>query len=207
MQLPELQGEIERRLLVNYRVDPEAIGRVLPHPFRPQLVEDAAVAGICLIRLGRMRPRRTPAWLGLRSENAAHRIAVEWDTPNGPKTGVYIPRRDSDSWVNTLVGGRAYPGEHHRAEFDVTETHDAVRVAYTSRDGSAHVDVAVQVTEQLDHSHLFADVHEASAFFETGAIGYMRRVPVTWGALDSLRSGVSPDAPLSRRTGGGRPAG
>ena len=60
MRLPEMQGEIERRLLVNYRVDPEVMARVLPQPFRPQLVGDAAVAGICLIRLGHLRPSRVP---------------------------------------------------------------------------------------------------------------------------------------------------
>jgi len=58
--LPGIHGQIERRLLVNYRVDPEVIARVLPQPFRPQLVGGAAVAGICLIRLGQMRPRHTP---------------------------------------------------------------------------------------------------------------------------------------------------
>ena len=106
--LPVIDGEIERRLLVNYRVDPQVIARVLPDPFRPQLVGGAAVAGICLIRLGQMRPRHTPRWVGLRSENAAHRVAVEWDTADGPQAGVYIPRRDSDSWANVLLGGRIF---------------------------------------------------------------------------------------------------
>ena len=172
MRVPELHGEIERRLLVNYRVDPEAMARVLPQPFRPQLVGDAAVAGICLIRLGHLRPSPLPRALGLRSENAAHRVAVEWDTPDGPRTGVSIPRRDSDSWVNIVLGGRVYPGEHHRARFAVTETDDQVAVAFSSVDGSAEVDVSVQVTEQLAGSRLFADTREASAFFEAGSTGY-----------------------------------
>jgi uncharacterized protein DUF2071 len=170
--LPGIQGQIERRLLLNYRVDPEAIARVLPHPFRPQLVGGAAVAGICLIRLGQMRPRHTPRWVGLRSENAAHRVAVEWDTANGPEAGVYIPRRDSDSWANVLLGGRIYPGEHHRARFSVDETDEDVRVAYTSLDGSARVDVSVHITDQLGDSRLFAGLEQASAFFETGSVGY-----------------------------------
>ncbi|MEA2492488.1 MAG: hypothetical protein QOJ29_399 [Thermoleophilaceae bacterium] len=38
--------------------------------------------------------------LGLRSENASHRIAVEWDTAVGIRTGVYIPRRDTGSGLN-----------------------------------------------------------------------------------------------------------
>jgi hypothetical protein len=172
MRLPEIQGEIERRLLVNYRVDPEAAARALPAPFRPQLVGDAAVAGICLIRLGHMRPLRLPARFGLRSENAAHRVAVEWDTPLGPRTGVYIPRRDSDSWANIALGGRIYPGEHHRARFTVTEDDDHVAVAFASVDGSSLVDVSVHVAERLSGSRLFADTQDASGFFEAGSTGY-----------------------------------
>jgi hypothetical protein len=89
-----MTGEIERRLLVNYRVDPAALRHVLPDRFRPQLVGGAGVAGICLIRLGGLRPRWTPAplsRLGLTTENAAHRIAVEWDGPAGVESDVYIP--------------------------------------------------------------------------------------------------------------------
>lgn len=172
MRLPEVQGEIERRLLVNYRVDPDAIARVLPPHFRPQLVDDAAVAGICMIRLGQIRPRHVPRWLGLRSENAAHRVAVEWDTPDGPQSGVYIPRRDTNSRANVMLGGRLYPGVHHRARFLVDETDADVRVAYESLDDAVSVDVSVHVTDELDDSRLFANVAEASAFFEAGSVGY-----------------------------------
>lgn len=172
MRLPEIQGQIERRLLVNYRVDPDAIAQVLPGHFRPQLIGDAAVAGICLIRLGQIRPRRTPRWLGLRSENAAHRIAVEWDTPDGPQSGVYIPRRDTASWPNVVLGGRIYPGEHHRARFQVEETETDVRVAYDSLDHTTSVDVSVHLADELNDSRLFDNLDEASAFFETGSVGY-----------------------------------
>ena len=79
MKMPAVEGIIERRLLVNYRVAPGALAGILPAPFRPKLVGGYAIAGICLIRLASVRPRGLPAGLGLRSENAAHRIAVEWD--------------------------------------------------------------------------------------------------------------------------------
>ena len=55
-----MRGVIERRLLVNYRVDPEVVADQLPAPFEPELVNGYAVAGICLIRLGRLRPRSFP---------------------------------------------------------------------------------------------------------------------------------------------------
>jgi hypothetical protein len=172
MKPPLIQGEIERRLLINYRVDPEVMARHLPAPFEPHLVDGAAVAGICLIRLGGMRIKGLPRQLGLRSENAAHRVAVEWESPQGRGTGVYIPRRDSDSMVNRAAGGRLYPGLHFPATFRVQETPSEVHVAYTARDGSAEVDVAIRVVDELEGSAIFRNVAEASAFFERGAVGF-----------------------------------
>lgn len=172
MKLPELVGAVERRLLINYRVDPDVIASVVPKPFRPQLVNGYAVAGICMIRLGSMRPAGLPARVGFTSENAAHRVAVEWDTADGPRTGVYIPRRDSDSLINVAVGGRLYPGILHRARFDVTESARQLRVAFAARDGSAAVRVEVRVTDELTGSRLFADTAAASAFFEQGSVGF-----------------------------------
>ena len=59
------------------------------------------MAGICLIRLEQMRPAGLPSFCGLSSENAAHRIAVEWQEPAGAwREGVYIPRRDTGSRLN-----------------------------------------------------------------------------------------------------------
>ena len=175
MKVPHLAGVVERRLLVNYRVDPDVLAAVLPPPFRPQVVGEWGVAGICLIRMGSLRPRRLPARLGVRSENAAHRIAVEWDTDEGVACGVYIPRRDTDAALNALVGGRLFPGEQHRARFDVHETADDVRVAFASVDSTVSVSVHVRPVEELHDSALFADVAEASAFFRRGSVGYSAR--------------------------------
>src|SRR5436853_2815889 len=135
MYFPVIQGIIARRLLVNYRVDPDLIARLLPAPFRPKLVQGAAIAGICLIRLQGIRPRGTPARLGITSENAAHRIAVVWHDHGQLREGVYIPRRDTNSRLNTLVGGRLFPGRHHHALFTTTETDTTMSVALTSDDG------------------------------------------------------------------------
>lgn len=170
--MPRLSSVIERRLLVNYRVTPEAAARLLPGPLRPQLVHGHAVAGICLLRLGSVRPSWVPGAFGLRSENAAHRIAVEWDGPDGVETGVYIPRRDTASWVNAWAGGRLFPGEHGRADFEVQEGPDRTRVALATRDGDTRVDVTVELSDELRGSELFADLAEASRFFQAGAKGF-----------------------------------
>lgn len=57
------------------RVDAAVLARLLPPPFRPQLVDGMGVAGSCLIRLAQLRPRFAPSFVGLTSENAAHRVA------------------------------------------------------------------------------------------------------------------------------------
>ncbi|WP_329134910.1 DUF2071 domain-containing protein [Streptomyces sp. NBC_01476] len=172
MRQPHLSSVVERRLLVNYRVAPEAAARLLPEPLRPQLVRGYAVAGICLLRLGRVRPAWAPGALGLRSENAAHRIAVAWDGPDGVETGVYIPRRDTASRINAWAGGRVFPGEHGRADFEVRETPGRMRVALATRDGHTHVDVTVEPADELRGSALFTGLAEASRFFQRGTKGF-----------------------------------
>src|SRR5262245_9518459 len=100
MRLPVICGVIERRMLVNYRVDADVLARFLPRPFRPQLVDGFGLAGICLIRLAEVRPRGLPKWVGVGSENAAHRAAVEWDEGGEVRRGVYVMRRDTNSRLN-----------------------------------------------------------------------------------------------------------
>jgi hypothetical protein len=172
MRAPVMAGVVERRLLVNYRTDPDVTARLLPTPLRPQLVNGHAVTGICLIRLGRLRPQPLPARLGIRTENAAHRIAVEWDTPAGLATGVYIPRRDTSSRASALAGGRIFPGEHHRARYTVAEDERELRVAFRSVDQTGAVRVHARVSPTWPGSTLFADLAEASEFFRQGCAGY-----------------------------------
>ncbi len=184
MRPPDISSVIERRLLVNYRVDPEVAAGLLPPPLRPQLVNGWAVAGICLIRLGQLRPSWVPSRAGMRTENAAHRVAVEWDGSGGRQAGVYIPRRDTDSVVTVLAGGRLFPGEHHRASFEVRETAREFHVAYASTDRTTHVSVDVGVAQRLPGSALFAGLREASDFFRGGSAGYSASRDV--GRLDGL---------------------
>jgi hypothetical protein len=172
MRLPTIQGVIDRRILVNYRVDAQVAARLLPPPFRPKLFKQHAMAGICLIRLKHIRPAFVPLPLGIESENAAHRFAVEWDHHGQLREGVFIPRRDTSSRLNTLVGGRVFPGEHHHARFDVAETGDRLRVAFESDDRQTRVSVTGRLSDVLPAGSVFRSVDEASRFFERGALGY-----------------------------------
>ena len=172
MRAPTIKATIQRRILVNYRVDPDALAVLLPKPFRPALVGDYGVAGICLIRLGGIRPAGLPAAVGVTSENAAHRVAVEWDTAEGPVTGVFIPRRDTSSRLGALLGGRVFPGWQHRARFRVEEADGAYRIQVSSRDGRVRIAVGAHRTAAVMAGSVFGSVAQASEFFRCAPVGY-----------------------------------
>ena len=101
IRIPKIKGIIDRRVLINYQVDKKVLETYLPKPFSPTLVKGKGIAGICLIRLKEIRPKGLPKYLGISSENGAHRIAVEWIENGEKKEGVYIPRRDTSSKLNS----------------------------------------------------------------------------------------------------------
>lgn len=173
MKIPVIQGLSRRRLLVNYRADPDIVGGLLPRRLRPQLHGGQALVGICLIRLEQIRPRRFPALFGLRSENAAHRFAVEWEDDQGnTRQGVFVTRRDTNLWLNHAAGGRIFPGEHHLARFQVKDSNDEISLSMRSRDGETAIDVCGQVSEAWPCDSVFKSLAEASAFYERGSLGY-----------------------------------
>lgn len=184
MRIPVIQGLIERRILINFRVEPTTLERTLPLPFRPKLVNGMGMAGICLIRLRHIRPRLLPKMLGISSENAAHRIAVVWEEAGQLREGVFIPRRDTSCRLNTFVGGHLFPGEHHRAQFDVIEAGDRYSVQLDSDDGQSHVSIAGHVDTEFSPNSLFRSIEEASDFFEAGSLGYS--ATSTAGVFDGL---------------------
>ena len=172
MNAPTLRAVMQRRILVNYRVDPDVLASALPPPFRPAVVGGYGVAGLCLIRLGELRPAGVPSSLGLTSENAAHRIAVEWDSADGRGCGVYIPRRDTSSRLAAVAGGRLFPGRQHPARFRVQEGADRYRVEVVSQDRRTRVVVDAHLAPTVMSGSLFADTDAASGFFRCAPVAY-----------------------------------
>ncbi|GAB2814781.1 DUF2071 domain-containing protein [Ferruginibacter profundus] len=171
MKLPTIHGFIDRRILINFTATPGDVEKIIPFPFRPKIYKNKAIAGICLIRLNKIRPKGCPDFMGISSENGAHRIAVEWDEEGQVKEGVFIPRRDTSLRFNTIVGGRIFPGKHHFAKFNVIEKNKNYHVAFNSSDATQ---ISIDATEvnTFDPNSIFETLENASAFFEKGAVGY-----------------------------------
>jgi Uncharacterized conserved protein (COG2071) len=171
MKIPTIQGIIDRRVLVNFTADPDVIKKIVPQPFRPRIYENKSIVGICLIRLKQIRPKGLPNFIGISSENGAHRIAVEWIENGETKEGVFIPRRDTSSYLNSLAGGRIFPGRHFHSKFDVKEDNGYYHIAFKSSDGTT-ISVDGNKTDTLNTNSIFQDLDAASKFFEGGAVGY-----------------------------------
>jgi hypothetical protein len=171
MKLPTIHGYIDRRILVNFTADPAVVGKIVPEPFRPKVYKGKAIVGICLIRLKNIKPKGFPDFLGISSENGAHRIAVEWDEKGVTKEGVYIPRRDTSLKLNTVVGGRLFPGKHYLARFNVHEGDGNYHVDFTSSDNTS-ISIDAREANSFDPSSIFETLDNISDFFEKGDAGY-----------------------------------
>jgi hypothetical protein len=171
MKIPTIHGIIDRRILINFIAEPEYVAEYLPNPFRPKVYKEKAVVGICLIRLKNIKPKGFPDFIGVNSENAAHRIAVEWEENGQKKEGVYIPRRDTNLKLNSLVGGRFFPGKHYLAKFNVVEQNNHYHLDFTSSDDTT-INIDAELTQKYDENSIFGTLENVSCFFEKGSTGY-----------------------------------
>lgn len=171
MKIPIIHGYIDRRILINFTADPKVVEKIIPYPFRPKIYNNKAIVGICLIRLKNIKPKGLPNFMGVNSENGAHRIAVEWDENGETKTGVFIPRRDTSLKLNTLIGGRIFPGKHYHAKFNVEESNGNYHIDFKSSDGTEILIDAIE-TKPFNDNSIFETLENASDFFEKGDLGY-----------------------------------
>jgi Uncharacterized conserved protein (COG2071) len=174
-RIPAIRGLIKRRILVNYRVKPAALRAVVPRPFDLRLVDGYAMAGVCLIRLERVRPSAVPRPdIGLASDNVAYRVAVGWDDPetHEPRQGVFIPRRDTSSSLQRAFGGRFFPGEYHHSRFTAADDDGRLSITVSSDDSGGDVELEASEAEGFPQGSVFSSLGEASRFFEEGSVGY-----------------------------------
>jgi uncharacterized protein YqjF (DUF2071 family) len=169
--MKEVTGIIDHRILLNFRIDPEVMKKNLPEEFTPKVVNGYAIGGICQVSLSEMRAKGMPSIVGNGSHNAAHRIAV--DSSQGE--GVYVTRRDTNSWLNTISGGRVFPGVYSKANFDVTVSGDLYSVRIENKKRELIMSISAEVVSELPEGSVFESTEEVSDFFKTGNIGWSSR--------------------------------
>ena len=170
-RLPRLEGLIARRVLLNYRADPTVVERLIPAPLEVVRRNGSAVVGVCLIRIEGLRPLGVPAVFGLSSESQAHRVAIRYPTTDGPKEGVFVWRRDTNSRATQLTGGRLFPGVHGPARFQVLDDGRELRMRTFTANTAADIAFEARSFDAFRPTRLFNSVAEASAFFQQGECG------------------------------------
>lgn len=171
MELPFLNGIIDRRILVNYRINPEVVKSLLPPHLDPLIINGYASGGICLLRLKNIGVKYSPSFLRITSENAAHRFLITFRRGTEIMKGVYIPRRDTDSQLNVLLAGKLFSWPHYPAKFEVEEGSGRYAVNMTSRDGETALKVNAQLDNTFSASSMFDSLQHASSCFQSCPLG------------------------------------
>jgi len=169
--MPVLDGVIDRRILINYRVHPEAVKSLVPAHLEPLVVNGYASAGICLLRLKDIGFKHAPRLLRITSENAAHRFLVSYRDGNKQVQGVYIPRRDTDSRLNVLLAGKLLSWPHYPATFHSSEANGHYAVTMESHDEYSKLSIEAELSEKFPTVSMFDSLDQASVCFRDCQIG------------------------------------
>ncbi len=170
---PDLVGDVECRVLLNYRVDVERLNAVLPDPFYPVDVEDGVgLGGVCAASLEDARPRFTPRTLGLTVDNTIHRVAVQWKEGDSLRRGSYVVRRDAAGRLKALVESRLMPGDVHPAR--ITMDFDVDSGEYWVRADCDTEFIRFDAVEagDVDEASVFDSPDEVMEFFAEEEVSY-----------------------------------
>lgn len=154
------RGFLERRVLVNYRVAPGVLERLLPPRTHLRLCRGVGIATVSLVRQSHVRPRFLPAALGLSSDSAVYSICVEGDGGRSSAADLVALRRETSSWFSS----RMLHGLYQHARFEVCDDIDHLRVRVTGDDGTPCIALDGMPTPQLPAQSVFRSLAEASAF-------------------------------------------
>jgi hypothetical protein len=171
MKLPVLDGIIDRRILLNYRVNPKVIKSLLPHHLDPIVINGYASACICLLRLKNIGIKYSLPFLRITSENAAHRFLIKWIDNGKEMHGVYIPRRDTDSVLNVWLAGKLFSWPHYMAKFEVQKGRGSYCLEMKSKDASSELQIKAELANVFPAVSMFDSLEHASACFQKCAVG------------------------------------
>jgi uncharacterized protein YqjF (DUF2071 family) len=129
--------------LVNFRMAPETLARVLPPPLEPDVYRGQAFLSVVIAEMEQMRPAFMPPALGITYQQVVYRAVVRC----GDQRGVHFLRSDADNPLMVVMGNLLSFFRFHEA-----------RVVRASGAGLHHFDL---VAASGDH----ADIH---ATFDVG---------------------------------------
>lgn len=163
--ISSLRGRVQCRYLMVYRVDPAVAAPLLPEGSSPHVFRGSTLIVLCYTHLVGASSRLLPRWLRGQSDHLAWRIPVVRDGVRG----VWIPRRDTSSWVSVRFSGALSQGTYHLARFELEDGEGRLRLR-VSAGGEEVLYLAAEHAGELRGS-LFSTTRQAHEYLaEAGAV-------------------------------------
>lgn len=150
--------------LANFRIEPDALARVLPEPLEPALAHGRAWLSVVIAEMEKLRPVGVPRALGFTYNQIVYRAVVDCDG----RRGVHFLRSDADSRIMCLGGNLMSFFRFNHGKVDIRPTPSRLRVDANSRAPrpvvvSAEFDLAA-TSGDLPASSVFGSMDESKRF-------------------------------------------
>ena len=150
--------------LVNMRMAPETLARVLPAPLQPDVYGGRAFLSVVIADMERMRPAFVPRALGITYQQVVYRAVVRC----GGQRGVHFLRSDADHPLMVVMGNllsffRFHPARIVRTQGGGLHHFDLVATPSDRADIHATFDVG-HGSRTVPASSVFPDIDDAQRF-------------------------------------------
>jgi len=167
-----ITGVIARRVMLNYRIDQDVAREILPSSFSPQLFHRYAIGGLCLMQFADIEGNFLPVWMGPNTDAVSYRIAVTWEEDGEMKSGHYIPRRESNSFLNRNLGDKAFTGIVSRSKFETTVADKVISMKVVGIDDRSEIEFLGRIESEMPNNSVFSTLEEVSEFLRKDSVGY-----------------------------------
>ncbi len=169
MQVFTARANLDRVILLVYRVPPREVEHFLPAPLAARELSGQALGAVLLAR------RRVLSARFLRKSSAGIQFAVHYlnvvDARHGKtRHDVFVVRRDTSSRLDAWIDHHGPRNRPHLARFDGHETGPGISLEVTSNDRRMHVCVTGHLTSQLPAQSVFLNTDQACDFLRDGLV-------------------------------------
>ncbi len=162
-----MKGRLDRCWLFTFRAPEGEARAILPAPLVPVTRERQAFWNVVVCRVGAMRPRGLPGFLGVGYWHVAYRLLVR----HGDEEGLTFLRSDCDSALMAWMGNLMTDFRFHAGNVKVQEDGDEVRIQIDAPGAGAAVTLRRGGGRLPKHS-LFRTLDEAASFLKYKPRGY-----------------------------------
>ena len=151
MNLSEASSCTNRCLLINFRIQAEALNAYLPGGLKPSTCQGWGRGEICFLSLKSSTAAWLPQWLNSGNLNISHRFYL--DTEKG--SDIYTIRRDTSSLLSLLGGYRLFTNTAKLAniDFHIEDNHICLKVI--SKDDKINIEYKGDISQSPPTSALF----------------------------------------------------